>query len=234
MMKKLLCFALALILLLSFASCTNGEKPESPAIDFSSMSYVAIGDSTTWGWSPTHPPQYENGGYPKTTANLLGISDITNYGKARISVSKMIEAIPSMKKGASIVSFMSGLDDFLYNVPIGHPSDKEGYTFYGKLNLFTEELLKHYPDAFIFYMTPFPTDKPANSNGHKLEDYAAAIIVVASRNGIPVLDLFSKSGFEKEWNTYGVEKTYPTPEFFEKYTAPQIAEFIRQNYKKRS
>ena len=143
----------------------------------------------------------------------------------------MVSQIPSTRRGASIVSFMGGVNDCNNNVPLGRISDKTTATFYGRLNLLTEAILARFPDAFIFYMTPFPSGRTnhntPNSEGCTLEDYAAAVRAVAARYGIPVLDIYFESGFEEELKSPSSDGIHPSAEFFELYTAPQIAEFIR-------
>ncbi len=218
----------------------NGIKTSIVAftpVDFSEMRYAALGDSITFGCSSAHPTQYENGGYPQLVADILGLKEVENCGTPGAQVSYMIAAGGSMRRGADIVSFMGGVNDCNNNVPLGHISDNTTDTFYGRLNLLTEKLLARFPDAFIFYMTPFPSGRTnhntPNAEGCTLEDYAAAVRAVAARNGIPVLDLYFESGFESELKDPASDGIHPSAEFFEQYTAPQIAEFIRQNYKPR-
>ena len=69
-----------------------------------------------------------------------------------------------------------------------------------------------------------------NRNGYTLEDYANAINVVCAKYNIPVLDMYNLGNFELEMYDTNSDGIHPSQEFFEKYTAPQIAKFIKENY----
>lgn len=71
-----------------------------------------------------------------------------------------------------------------------------------------------------------------NSQGYNLEDVANAVKQVANKYSIPVLDLFNEGQFESEMNANGSDGLHPSREFITNYTAPQIARFIKDNYKK--
>ncbi len=219
----------------------NGIKTSVVAftpVDFSQLSYAAVGDSITFGCSSAHPTQYDNGGYPQLVADILGLKEVENCGTPGAQVSHMIGAAGSARRGTDIISFMGGVNDCNNNVPLGHISDNTTDTFYGRLNLLSEKILSRFPDAFVFYMTPFPSGRTnhntPNAEGCTLEDYAAAVRAVAARYGIPVLDLYFESGFEEELKSPESDGIHPSAEFFELYTAPQIAQFIKEYFERRS
>ena len=211
------------------------NKNQDGDISYSYLRYLAIGDSITYGCCTSHPTQYENGGYPALVSNLLGLKTAINAGVPGNQVDAMVDRISSMPNGVSIISFMGGINDFNNNVPLGNINDFASNTFYGRLNILSEELIKKYPDSFIFYMTPFPSSKEKfntpNFEGYVLEDYANAVIAVAKKYNSPVLDIYRQGKFELEMYNSDSDGVHPSDNFFESYTAPQIAEFIKQNYK---
>ena len=48
---------------------------------------------------------------------------------------------------------------------------------------------------------------------------------------IPVLDMYNNGKYELEMYYPSSDGIHPSQEFIKNYTAPQIAEFIRQNYR---
>ena len=87
------------------------------------------------------------------------------------------------------------------------------------------------PDAFIFFMTPFPfLGMPGdNSAGYSVSDVADAVKEVCAVRGIPVLDMYDVGCFSME-NDPACDTLHPTEKFFRTYTAPIIEKFIRENY----
>jgi lysophospholipase L1-like esterase len=136
---------------------------------------------------------------------------------------------------ANIVSFMGGINDLNNKTSLGSIEDNTVNTFYGRLNLLSKILIEKYSHSFIFYMTPFPSGKEKyntrNFEGVCLEDYANAVKAVAHNYGIPVFDMYNESQFELEMYNADSDGVHPSEEFLERYTAPKIAEFIRQSYK---
>ena len=60
-----------------------------------------------------------------------------------------------------------------------------------------------------------------------------AVKNVASKYGLPVLDLYKTSQFETAPNGMNhpeCDGWHPLKEFVEEYMAPQVAEFIKDNY----
>lgn len=224
----------------SFDDTPNIATDDNQSIDtennpYKNLTYLAIGDSITYGCCTAHPTQYDNGGYPTLVANTLGLKSVKNAGVPGNQVDAMISRIPSMTSNAQIISFMGGICDFNVNTPLGDINDSDTSTFYGRLNVLSEKLLEKYPDSFIFYMTPFPSGREKystpNFEGYTLEDFADAVIAVAEKYDFPVFDIYRNGKFETEMYDSDSDGIHPSEKFFESYTAPMIVEFIKENYK---
>ncbi|MBO5946019.1 MAG: SGNH/GDSL hydrolase family protein, partial [Clostridia bacterium] len=141
-----------------------------------------------------------------------------------------------MTDKADIVSVMGGVNDYL-NAPLGTPDSTDTGTIYGALNVLCAGLKAKYPNAYVFFMTPykFSMDPGAHPDyGHTLCDVANAIKEVCGKYGFDVLDMYTYGKFELEMYTKGSDGLHPTQEFFSAHTAPMIARFIKENYKKPS
>lgn len=110
-----------------------------------------------------------------------------------------------MEDDADVVVVFGGTNDFGHgDAPIGVPTDRGPYTFWGACHTLFTDLINKYPTATIVVMTPLhrlseddpnsDTRKPPNSR--PLIDYVNAIKTVAEYYSIPVLDLWSVSGIQ--------------------------------------
>ena len=216
------------------SNLSNSEITES--VDYSSFRYVALGDSITFGCSNAHPTQYDNGGYPQLVKEILNLKFAQNCGVPGNQIDAMLSRLDEMYANAEIISVMGGVNDCNSNVILGSIEDTKISTFYGRVKLLANALLKKYPNSFIFFMTPFQSGRNnimnGNAIGYKLEDYANAIKEVCKLYDIPVLDMYNLGQFELEMNNPNSDGVHPSEQFFENYTAPQIAQFIKDNYKK--
>ena len=215
---------------------SNNESEIVESIDFSSMRYLALGDSITWGAYRKSLGKVESGGYPEMLKEELKFKDVINYGVSGQQTDKMIELVDKMAVNGDIVSVMGGINDCFRDVPIGTFADTGTETFYGRIKLLAVKLKSKYSNSFVFFMTPYQSILPScttgNKNGNVLIDYVNVIIEVCSFYDIPVLDMYHYGQFELEMNNADSDGTHPSVEFFEEYTIPQIAQFIKDNYKK--
>ena len=209
-------------------------------VDLSDKTYIAYGDSITWGWS--HYNRVESP-YPALVEELLGLSSSLNVGingatfcSNDLGRANMTQTILSRTDTADIVSVMLGVNDYAASLPLGSANDIDNTTIYGSLYLIMEHFSSYYPDSFVFFMTPYQvylsghdgyTD---NSQGYDLADVSNAIKTMASRYGFTVLDLLSEGRFEDEIYFSGSDGIHPSQEFFRNYTAPQIAQFINDHF----
>lgn len=217
---------------------SEDEKNEPEVIDFSKMSYVAFGDSITYGVDAYMGVQMEYP-YSRLVADNLSLYSYSNMGvngatfcKNSLNRHCMTDTILSYNTKADIISVMLGVNDYSVSLPLGKMGDKTNSTIYGSLYLIAEHLTTTQEDAFIFFMTPYKCKNHKTNNGYNynLEDVANAIKEVASEYNIPVLDMFNEGKFELEMYNATSDGLHPSPEFIAEYTAPQIEAFIRQNY----
>lgn len=217
-------------LVFPWESTENGGKE----VDFTQMTYVAFGDSITWGEDgQTH--QQMKGTYAQLVAESLELKKVENCGKRGASVTFRTsspyigEQLVVAPAKADIVSVMIGVNDFLGAHTLGTIEDTTADCVYGGLNYLVKELLKKYPNAFIFFMTPLQQWKNSETNdaNYRLIDVANAIKEVCAANGVAVLDLYATGEFSNltDPNSDGL---HPTQQFVTDYAAPKIAQFIQE------
>ena len=124
---------------------------------------------------------------------------------------------------------------------IGTIGDNTKDTLYGCLNLFVTGVQNHCPDSIIGLITPTPWSVYNDVNGDSefAEQYVDAIINIAKKYGLPLLDLYHSSGL-RPWDSAFKEKyfkddtgdgiaegVHPLQKTHRKYIAPQVENFIR-------
>lgn len=214
------------------------------SVDFSKLRYVAFGDSITAGSGL----ESKSMSYPYVVADILG-TKTTNRGVGGSTLGYDNEnlerhciaddVVKTTQNGYTydIISVTGGSNDKSLTIPLGNLDDYKKSSVYGALNIIADTLTKTYSNAFIFFMTPIknPSCLGVNSAGYNLEDVSNAIKQVAEKYGIPVLDLFNTSQFENVdcgMNNPDCDGWHPLKEFVSDYLAPQITQFIKDNYKK--
>ncbi len=240
-MKKIIIIILCCLVVVFCATffSTFFRKETEIEVNYSQLTYVALGDSITYGKDGITGEKM-NSPYPELVAEKLNLKSIKNYGIKGSTLAVNDNGYEPMSirynemENADIVSVLGGVNDFFRSVPLGTLGDTKNTTVYGALNVLASGLKKKYTNSFIFFMTPFQVvNRTTNSVGYSVQDVAIAIKEVCSAYKIPVLDLYSYGNFEFEAKTNSLsDKVHPSQEFFEKYTAPQIAQFIKDNYKK--
>lgn len=210
------------------------------SVDYSSLTYIAFGDSITFGidgvvWGRMESP------YPTLVADTLKLKSYSNKGisgatfcKNELNRANMTAQILSCTESADIVSLMLGVNDFAVSLPLGTKDDKTNDTIYGSLYLICEHFRKNYPNSFVFFMTPFPykNGTKANAEGYLLEDVADAIKYMAKQYGYPVLDMLEVSEYEAEMTSGKGDGLHPSQQYFIDYGAPKIVDFIIKEYGK--
>jgi len=114
-----------------------------------------------------------------------------------------------MRPEADVVIVFGGTNDYGHgDAPFGRMSDRTDDTFYGALHNLYSELLEKYPNAHIMIMTPLhrlEEERLMNEIGIRnigsLKDYVNVIKEVAAYYGLPVLDLYTKSGIQPDHET---------------------------------
>lgn len=221
---------------------SNGSNSVG-VVDYSQLTYSAIGDSITAGTDGETKTRMANP-YPQLVAQILGLKSVDNSAIGGMFLSNnnpyMTDCVSincSSMKSADIISVAGGVNDFLNGVALGSITDTGNYTIYGSLNMIAKELTEKYPNSFIFFITPFRCFAEDwcsgnNGRGYSLADVSIAMKNVAVRYGIAVFDCYSLIDFSATTDTKCFDGLHPTQSFHTNYTAPAIAQFIKDNYKK--
>ena len=220
--------------------CNYSESKE--VIDFSELTFTAFGDSITYGADLIIGGRVENP-YPTVVNNILGLKSYSNLGVSGATLTTndqglhcLTNSIISYKGQADIIGVLAGVNDFNRHLPLGDINDTDASTIYGALHMSMSYLSKNYCDSFIFYMTPYKEDfsgnywSTNNSKGYNLVDVANAIKEVADTYNIAVLDLLEEGNFESIMYDSDCDGIHPNQEFITNVMAPQIANFIKENY----
>ena len=210
----------------------------SDEVDFSKLSMNCLGDSVTRGGGcPTYVPALQE---------ILGVKNCRNYGKsgsticaAREDPLPFVERYSSMDDDADIILVFGGFNDFAWCSDLGDIDSTDPFTFYGALNTLVVGLQEKYPDAYIFFVTPYKRydltlgqvfdDLRESKHGYSYSDLNDAIKAVGQKHSIHVLDLFDLLEIDENSTTDGL---HPTEDFANNVLAPTIAQFIKDNYKK--
>ena len=223
------------------------KEPTKDEDVFSTYKYLAFGDSVTAGSGL----ESRSKSYPNTAGNLLGINTVNNKAVGGSSFVRdpanatrrcIAEDVVSFCSSSAIkydvISVAGGVNDQAKSFPIGSINDSSTETIYGSLNIICETLLEKYPDAFIFLITPIkqPTSETPNKEGYTLSVVRDAICAIGEKYDLPVLDLYNTSGFETD--EYGMNHPdcdgwHPLQEFVDNVMAPQVANFIVENYNRK-
>ena len=204
---------------------------------YTQLTYVAFGDSITYGIDG----DYKSGEagyrmekpYPTLVAETLGIGTVVNQAKsgatltAREGRTNMTERVLTYTGEADIISVMLGVNDYSAKAALGDMSCRDNTTIYGSLHMIAKHVKTNYPDAFVFFMTPFKY-RTENNGTYNLADVAQAVKDVAAAYDIPVLDMYNNGQFDPE--TSAKDGIHPTQEHHKTYTAPMICELIEKSY----
>lgn len=256
-MKKIfkifiLCLSVVLIFsgisLLSKIDKNSNNKSNDNVVnvDFSKLSFTAFGDSITYGADLKVSGGRVETPYPTAVSNILNLKSFENKGVSGatlttndIGLSSISEIITSYKGSADIIGVLGGVNDYNRSLPLGNIDDSDTSTIYGALHVQMKYLTSNYKDSFIFYMTPYKEYYHSihwsvdNSMGYNLQDVVNAVKEVADVFNISVLDLFEKGNFESiMYDSVNCDGIHPNQKFITTTMAPQIAQFIKDNYNK--
>ena len=194
--------------------------------------YVAFGDSITYGYDGDTYARMEKP-YPTLVGEALKIGTVENLGKNGATAAacsgrtNMTERVLSYDGNADIISVALGVNDYSAKAALGDMTSRDNTTVYGSFHLIAEHLTTKYPDAFIFFMTPFKYK--TESNGvYTLADVAQAVRDVAAAYNIPVLDMYNDGGFDPA--TDAADQIHPTQAHHINYTTPMICALIEEYY----
>lgn len=237
------CLLIAVVGLCSSFGCSDndGDSGDNALNDYSSDVYYAFGDSITFGADNTRGYAPMDNPYPKLVSSELALKSYTNFAVSGSTVATNVDDLYSINTQvknadcfATIISVMGGVNDFNRDVEIGSIDDNNTDTFYGSYNEICSLLKQKYPNAFIFLMTPYKElgYNSTNDLGYKLIDYVDAVKNMANKYDLKCLDMFSNGNFELEMSCSSSDGIHPSQSFVINYTAPQISQFIKDNYNK--
>lgn len=170
--------------------------------------WAAVGDSLTATYFDL---------YVSYVATNLGM-DATNYGVGSSKVTQVdgstdsfVERICGLNGNTPIPdeydlwTIFGGINDSFGNVTIGTISDSTPTTFYGALNTICQYLLNLNSHPTIAFITPY------NAKNTAEEGYVTAIVNIAHKYGLPVLNLYEVSGIgSQNWTYYIRDSVHPT------------------------
>ncbi len=218
----------------------NNDVGVESSVDFSTLTYTALGDSITWG---SYQGKQMEKPYSVLVGEELGLLQVNNLGVGGASLSTgkpyatIVTQASSIPLETDIISVMGGTNDFGKNRPLGSITDTGTTSVYGGLKTIAQCIKNFHPNAFVFFMTALPLGDA------KLEQYADSDITIEEINiatkkvakmfDIPVLDTYALANFESEMNNTAIsDGCHPTPEFHKNNLTPLVAQFIKDNYKK--
>ena len=201
-----------------------------------------LGDSITYG----------AGGKSWTyfIGDLIGASEVRNYGVSGSSIQDdgrkqgFINRYSNMSNDADLIIVWGGVNDHHWRTSsdysFGDMNSTSNKTFYGALKNLCVGLKEKYKGKSILFITPMkntgymsgsnecPSWNVKNTLGKTLTDYRNAILEVCDYYSIPVLDLYSESGFttgliESEVQLLFPDKLHPNEKMNKEILSPKIA-----------
>ncbi len=170
-----------------------------------------MGDSITEGVGVSESSKR----YTDVFARLTGAT-VNNYGISGTRIARQItptldaptfdldfmSRVKDMDIHADAVVVFGGTNDFGHgDAPMGTMDSRDPYTFYGACHILMTDIMERFCGKPIVFMTPLKrlygdeTSIYETKKGYTLEQYVKAIKEVAGFYSIPVLDLYSISGF---------------------------------------
>lgn len=216
----------------------DSEKPNE--INFSSLTYAALGDSITYGADYSRGYAQMDTPYCEEVKSILGLRSVKNYGISGTCLSDirgtsdtMARRYVNMADSFDIVSVLGGINDFNSVAPLGNINSNDYSSIYGSYNILVNGLKRKYPKAFIFLMTPLKETSSwsESNNSYSLPDVVKAVKDIGNKYNLPVLDLYSDCPYELEMYKDYSDGLHPSQEFVIEHLAPVIADFIKTNYK---
>lgn len=144
----------------SFRYFDNDSFTENQ-VDFSQLTYSALGDSITEAMDGTKGGALMSEPYCEVVGDILGLKSVSNFGISGSTVCTatgkdyakmpMCERYLTMGK-ADIISVMGGTNDWGRYSTLGNINDTTSNTFYGALNILAKGLKDNCPNSFIFFI----------------------------------------------------------------------------------
>lgn len=224
--------------------CNNNESDNSSSTnsaDWSNVTISCLGDSITYG-------QTISKSYPSVLQEILGAKACINYGIGWSTCAvvnncschsgqtnahnAMCARYSQIANSSDVIAVMCGVNDAGL-APLGDINDTGSTTFYGSLNILCSGLKSKYSNSYIFFMTSFAYDNCndlAEMGVARKEYYYTAVKQVCAKYDIDVFDTFNEIDFSTTRDT--TDNVHPNQNFVTNVWTPQIAQFIKDNYKK--
>ena len=183
-----------------------------------------LGDSITEGVGVSRPEMR----YTDVLAREFGLRKANNYGVSGTRIARQAVVtedsfdrdfcmrMDEMDLSADAVVVFGGVNDFGHgSAPLGVPSDRDPFTFYGACHYLMNGLLERYAGKPVLIVTPLHCAFEDNPKGSAktvsvapLSVYREILMKTAEEYGLPVLDLYATSGIQPK-NEVNREKLCP-------------------------
>ncbi len=203
-------------------------------VELNNARYLAFGDSITYKGNPS---------YTEIVGETLGLKEYTNKGINGTTMANctaygtpMINRIGEASVGADIITIAYGTNDCSFSKALGDMSSTESSTYYGAYKKVILGLQRLCPNVQIMLIAPLQNldynqeneTTKTNNQGKHLIEYVNAVKELGEYYNLPVLDLYH-SGFN--YSTNSSDGVHPNQDYISNNLAPQIAQFIKDNYK---
>lgn len=200
---------------------------------WSGKKWTAFGDSLTEA-NGTASNKYHAIISEKTGISVVNMG-LSGSGYARPAGSTFYERAGDIPSDTDVVTIFGSFNDSAASgVTVGTPSDTGTNTICGCINRTLENIYSIKPDMVVGLITPTPWSQfnPYDGNSQWAQNYVEAIIAVARRWSVPVLDLYHESGL-RPWNDtakaaefYNSDGQHPNNRGHE-IIAPKVLEFLK-------
>lgn len=197
------------------------------------MKIAFLGDSITVGYAlPDRTKRFstllsERRGVEEYNLGITGTL-VAKAGLNRADTRSYVDRLPQIA-GADVAVIFGGTNDYFWSdATIDPPNGEQDSDVYFRhaLRTICRMCKTDFPEMKILLVTPYPhhghgnflggegfkdandhdTDA-VNYNGHTLKDYADVVASVAAEEGIAVLKLFEKEGFD--WRVHTIDGCHP-------------------------
>ncbi|WP_439874863.1 GDSL-type esterase/lipase family protein [Bacillus mycoides] len=203
---------------------------------------VGHGDSIMWYDGNKYPDGTTSVGYLTNMNKKIGFSSMLNKGVSGACIAQnqdeyadICDVVKTVDYTLyDIVIIAGGTNDFGRAVPLGVLGNSstttfDRTTFYGAYREIVEYILSKNPTIQIVLFTPLKRKNFDNKNGAScvLGDYAKAINNIGELYSLPVIDLYSLSGVNKNTlSTYTIDDLHLNNPGYERVTKNIIVPFL--------
>ena len=174
-------------------------------IDFSGIKIACLGDSITAAANLEKEEDYQQYAYPARLRELLGAEEVYNLGIGGSSIGRYwsdayVDRYQDIPQDVDIIIVMGGTNDgfCVSDKEFGSLEERVYRTFCGDLDELMRGLNENYPNADIFFATPFPNilhDYLMQERDYLLpqQRFADVILTLAKEYDYKVIDLYNSN-----------------------------------------